>query len=102
MAASDELLCHAQGKTLVADCGYDSDDFVKKVRRKGMRVAICCNPKRKYRKRRLDRAIYHQRYLVECAFHTLKRFRAVASRYEKTARNFLALVELACAWCWLQ
>jgi transposase len=34
-------------------------------------------------------------------FHDLKRFRAVASRYDKTARNYLAMVELACAWTWL-
>jgi transposase len=38
---------------------------------------------------------------VECFFHTLKRFRAVATRYEKTARNYLALVQLVCARIWL-
>jgi len=37
-----------------------------------------------------------KRYLVEVFFHHLKRFRAIATRYEKTARNFLALVHLAC------
>ncbi|HLK36257.1 MAG TPA: IS5/IS1182 family transposase, partial [Polyangiaceae bacterium] len=39
---------------------------------------------------------------VEVFFHSLKRFRAIASRYEKTARNFLALVHLACARLWLE
>ncbi|MGD0524763.1 MAG: IS5/IS1182 family transposase, partial [Polyangiaceae bacterium] len=34
--------------------------------------------------------------------HNLKRFRAVATRYEKTARNYLALVQLACARLWLE
>ena len=33
--------------------------------------------------------------------HNLKRFRAIATRYEKTARNDLALVHVACAWLWL-
>jgi hypothetical protein len=28
-------------------------------------------------------------------------FRAVASRYDKTATNYLAIVEIACAWQWL-
>jgi transposase len=32
----------------------------------------------------------------------LKRFRAIATRYDKTARNFLALVQLACARLWLE
>jgi transposase len=49
----------------------------------------------------LDRTPYGQRYLVEVFFHRLKCFRANAARYEKTARNYLALVQLGCAWLWL-
>ena len=49
----------------------------------------------------LDRKLYRKRYLVEAFFHNLKRFRAIATRYEKTARNDLALVHLVCAWLWL-
>ena len=48
------------------------------------------------------RKLYRQRYLVEIFFHNLKRFRAIATRYEKTARNYLALVQVACAWLWLK
>jgi transposase len=40
-------------------------------------------------------------YRVEVFFHSLKRFRAIATRYDKTARNYLALVQLACTWLWL-
>ena len=58
-------------------------------------------PERK-KKHRLVRALYRQRYLVEVFFHNLKRFRAIATRYEKTARNYLALVQVACAWLWLK
>lgn len=65
-----------------------------------MRPVIHCRPERK-KKRRLDRKLYRRRYLVECFFHDLKRFRAIATRYEKTATNYLALVQLACAWLWL-
>jgi transposase len=39
--------------------------------------------------------------MVECCFHTFKRFRAVATRYEKTATNFLAIVHVACITMWL-
>ena len=50
---------------------------------------------------RSSRELYGKRYLVECFFHNLKRFRAIATRFEKTARNFLALTQIACAWLWL-
>ncbi|NNB84184.1 transposase, partial [Corallococcus exiguus] len=36
-----------------------------------------------------------------CMFHRLKRFRAVATRYEKTATNYLAVLHLACMMLWL-
>lgn len=65
-----------------------------------MKPVIHSRPERK-KKPRLDRKLYRQRYLVEVFFHNLKRFRAVATRYEKTARNYLALVQLACARLWL-
>jgi transposase len=39
---------------------------------------------------------------VEVFFHSLKRFRAIATRYDKTARNYLALVHVACARLWLE
>lgn len=101
MTKADELLDHAQGHALIGDTGYDSDDFARKIRRRGMKVVICCNPTRKKKRRRLDKKLYRRRYRVECSFHGLKRFRAVASRYDKTAVNYLAMVEIACAWQWL-
>ena len=52
-------------------------------------------------KPRLDRKLYGLRYRIECGFHALKRFRAVATRYEKSGTNFLAAVQVACIWVWL-
>ncbi len=100
MVAARELLAHARGRALIGDTGYDSNDFLAAVRAKGMKPVIHSKPERK-RKHRLARALYRQRYLVEVFFHSLKRFRAVATRYDKTARNYLALVQVACAWLWL-
>jgi transposase len=94
MIVADELLEHARGKAPIGDAGYDSDGFVRLVRAKGMKLVIQSKPERK-KKHRLARALHRRRYLVECFFHALKRFRAVATRYEKTARNYLALVQLA-------
>lgn len=101
MIAAEELLEHARGKALIGDAGYDSNDFIRAVREKGMKPVIHSKPERK-KKHRLVRKLYAQRYVVEVFFHHLKRFRAIATRYEKTARNYLALVQLACAWLWLQ
>jgi transposase len=66
----------------------------------GIKPVIHANPTRK-KKPRLDRQRYACRYRVEIFFHSLKRFRAVATRFEKTARNYLALLQLACAKLWL-
>jgi transposase len=100
MVAAEDLLAHANGKALIGDTGYDSNDFVRAVRNRGMKPVIHSKPERK-KKPRLDRKLYRHRYLVEIFFHRLKRFRAIATRYEKTARNYLALVQLSCAWLWL-
>jgi transposase len=100
MIAAEELLAHAHGKALIGDTGYDSNDFVRAVRKQGMKPVIHSKPEGK-KKHRLDRTLYRQRYLVEVFFHRLKRFRAIATRYEKTSRNYLALVQLSCAWLWL-
>src|SRR5689334_3038458 len=67
----------------------------------GDRPVIHAKPERR-KKHRLVRKLSRQRYLVEVFFHNLKRFRAIATRYEKTARNFLALLQIACAWLWLE
>ena len=101
MTVAAKLLPHAHGRALLGDTAYDADGFVRKIRRRGMKAVIACNPTRKRRRRRLDRQMYKLRYLVEVFFHNIKRCRAVATRYEKTARNYLAVLQVACAWCWL-
>ena len=101
MIMADELLDHAQGKALIGDAGYDSDRFRQAIRDKGMKPVIGSKPERP-RKLPKSRELYGKRYLVELFFHELKRFRAIATRYEKTARNYLALVQLACARLWLE
>ena len=48
-----------------------------------------------------DRDIYEARHLIENFFAKIKQFRAIATRYDKTARNFLAAVHLTAAAIWL-
>ena len=49
----------------------------------------------------LDRKLYRTRYLIEVCFHELKRFRGIATRYDKTKRSFLALLHIGCICLWL-
>jgi len=52
-------------------------------------------------KHRCDRRLYKERNGVERMFARLKQFRAIATRYDKTKRNFLAAIHLAAAVIWL-
>ena len=49
----------------------------------------------------LDKHLYAQRHLVECYISKLKQFRRVATRFEKAARNYLAVVTLAAIVLWM-
>ena len=52
--------------------------------------------------REYDRHLYKERNLVERFINRIKQFRRVATRYEKTARNFLAFVQVAAITVLLQ
>ena len=86
---------------VMADTAYDSDALRSAVAAKGALAVIPNNPSRAT-KYPLDKAIYAERHLIECCFSKLKQFRRVATRYEKTARNYLAVVALAAIILWLR
>lgn len=85
---------------MIGDTGYDSNEFRAELRARGLRAVINSKPERK-RAIPKNRRLYRQRYLVEVFFHSLKRFRGIATRFEKTRSNYLALVQIACIWLWL-
>ena len=78
----------------ICDKGYDSDKVVEAARRRG---AVAVIPSRRNRKvaRGYDRHLYKERAKVEWFFCLVKQNRRVATRYEKTKRNFLSFVHLA-------
>ena len=78
----------------MADTAYDADHLRRAIAAKGAIAVIPNNPSRAL-KYPLDRHLYAQRHLVECCFSKLKQFRRVATRFEKTARNYRAVVTLA-------
>ena len=88
-------------EVVMADTAYDADHFRDAIAAKRAIAVIPNNPSRAM-KYPLDEHLYAQRHLVECCFSKLKQFRRVATRYEKTAQNFLAVVTIAAAILWLR
>lgn len=86
---------------LLADKGYDADSFIESLEVRAIKPVIPPKSNRKA-KRDCDFALYAERNLVERFFNTIKHFRGIATRYEKTARNFLAGLHLVCALAWLK
>ena len=85
----------------MADAAYDADPLRQAIAAKCAVAVIPNNPSRA-RKYPLDKHLYAQRHLIECCFSKLKQFRRVATRFEKTARNYLAVVTLAATILWLR
>lgn len=85
----------------MADTAYDADHFRAAIAAAGATAVIPNNPSRAL-KLPFDEALYKERHLIECCFSKLKQFRRVATRYEKTARNFLAIVTIAATILWIR
>ncbi len=101
MVGADALLPKMQANRLIADRAFDAD---KRVREPLAAAGKCRVPSRPNRLNpfELDRELYKARHLIENFFCTLKQFRAVATRYDKTSRSFLAAIHLAAAIIWLK
>ena len=98
---AEPLIEGLAANAVMADTAYDSDRLRRKIADKGAIAVIPNNPSRAI-KHSLDLHLYGQRHLVECCFSRLKQFRRVATRFEKTARNYLAIVTLAAIVLWLR
>ena len=98
-AAVPALIEGMAGGDLVADRGYDARAVLDLVETAGGRAHIPTCRDRKLQ-RSVDPALYRHRNLVERFFNKLKHFRRIATRYEKTARNFLAAVLIASTRLW--
>ena len=86
---------------MIADTAYDADHIRQAIADKNAEAVIPSSPSRSC-KYPLDAHLYAQRHLVECCISKLKHFRRVATRFEKTARNFLAIITIAAIILWLR
>jgi transposase len=88
-------------RALVADRGYDSKAIVNLVRSLGGEAHIPTQGRVRIQ-RTVEPTLYRRRNLVERFFCKLKHFRRIATRFDKTARNFLAAILLASTRLWLR
>lgn len=86
---------------LIADKAFDAEERVIAPLILAGKVAVI--PPKANRKihRSYDRDLYKARHLIENFFAKLKQFRAIATRYDKTAINFLGAIHLAATAIWL-
>ncbi|MGW2914297.1 IS5 family transposase, partial [Streptomyces asoensis] len=95
-------------EVVAADKGYSSMKIRTYLRRRGIKAAIPeridqinGRIRRGQSRCRLDRAAYRRRNVVERCFNRLKHNKALATRYDKRARHYQAMVTLACLRLWL-
>lgn len=101
LLGADALLPNMKGAALLADKAFDADERVlMPLAIAGKEAVIPPKGNRKLR-RGYDRHTYKARHLIENFFAKLKQFRAIATRYDKTARNFLGAIYLAAVTVWL-
>lgn len=101
LAGADDMLPAMQADTLIADKAFDADARVLAPLAAAGKMAVIPPKANRRVLRAYDRELYKARHLIENFFAKLKQFRAIATRYDKTAPNFLAALHLAAATIWL-
>jgi transposase len=96
LTCAEPLLEAGDPGALLGDKAFDADPFIAMLQRRNITPVIPPKANRKA-PRDCDFALYRERNLIERFFNKLKHFRAIATRYDKLARNFLAGLQLACA-----
>lgn len=88
-------------RTLIADKAFDADErVIEPLERAGTHIVIPPKSNRN-NKRDYDEDLYKERHKIENFFGRLKQYRAIATRYDKRAHNFLGAIHLAAVVIWL-
>jgi transposase len=101
LEGADALLPQMQADALLADKAFDADERVIEPLLAAGKTAVIPPKSNRKVKRSYNKEMYKARHLIENFFCKLKQYRAIATRYDKTARNFLAGIHLAAAVIWL-
>lgn len=97
MHGADAFLPEMKAQTLIADKAYDADERVIEPLRKAGKTIVVPSKSNRTQQRDYDKDLYKNRHLIENFFARLKQYRAIATRYDKRAHNFLGAIYLAAA-----
>ena len=98
---ADVLLKGTPAQTLIADKAYDAKARVVGPLLAVGKAVVIPSRNTSLEPRDHDKHLYKEHHLIENFFAKLKQFRCIATRYDKTARNFLGAIHFAAAVVWL-
>ena len=98
---ADKLLPDLVADTVLADKAYDADERVIEPLEAQGKTAVIPPKRNRKHQREYDKELYKARHLIENFFAKLKQYRAIATRYDKRAVNFLGAIYLAASVIWL-
>ena len=98
---ADVLIDEIEADTLIADKAYDARArVINRLAARNIEPVIPSISNRK-EPRAYDKALYKARHLIENLFEKIKNYRAIATRYDKTATAFLGAIHLVASIIWL-
>ena len=95
LQGADALLPQMKADTVLADKAFDADERVIEPLLVAGKTPVIPPKSNRKEQRDFDKELYKARHLIENFVCKLNQFRAIATRYDKTARNFLAAIHLA-------
>jgi transposase len=98
---ADVLLPQIKAGVVIADKGFDAEARVIEPLTGAGKIAVIPPKANRIRPRDYDKDLYKARHLIENFFAKLKQFRAIATRYDKRAVNFMAGIHAASILIWL-
>ena len=98
---AEALLSGCRSEYIIADQGYDAQQFIEYLTEGGMVAVVpaCANRKET---REYDMHLYRERHVVECDIGKIKRYRRIFSRFDKLASRYLGFLQFAAALIWLR
>lgn len=102
LEGADVLLKDTPAQAVIADKAYDANErVIEPLRKAGKEIVIPQRGADRKQARQYDKYLYKARHLIENFFAKLKQFRCIATRYDKTAYNFLGAIYACAALIWL-
>ncbi len=95
------MLKDTPAQIVIADKAYDAQARVVEPLLAAGKTVVIPSRSTSREPREYDKHLYKERHLIENFFAKLKQFRCIATRYDKTARNFLGAIHFAAAVVWL-